>query len=44
MDTEKIILGLKHCIEDNCVDCPYHKNTTKSNCLRNLHTDTGNKK
>lgn len=38
MDTEKIILGLKHCVEDNCTGCPYNKNTI-TDCLKSLYTD-----
>lgn len=34
MDIEKILLGLKHCAEDNCTGCPYEKGT--SNCLGDL--------
>lgn len=37
MDTEKIILGLKHCVEDNCTNCPYQN--AVSDCLKDLQTD-----
>ena len=35
MGIEKVVLGLKHCAEDNCTGCPYEKGT--SNCLGDLH-------
>lgn len=35
MGIEKVVLGLKHCAEDNCTGCPYEKGT--SNCLEDLH-------
>lgn len=37
VDTEKILLGLKHCVEDNCIGCPY-QNAIRD-CLKDLHTD-----
>lgn len=37
MDTEKIISGLKHCVEDNCIGCPYQN--AVSDCLKDLRTD-----
>lgn len=38
MDGEKIILALKHCVEDNCIGCPY-QNTVSGKCLNNLKND-----
>lgn len=37
MDLERIISGLKHCVEDNCIGCPYQNTIT--DCCEDLLTD-----